>query len=274
MPGLAVCLDGGGDDLAVLVLDNCRLDEPLRAMLDRVRVGRVGVRDLECDVPDAVPVSCDMPTDRGARPYLTAEHEPRTSRLEHILGTIAEALLRTAIGGARHPENGRVVVRGLLGVADQEMDEIDPFDRERVRGDVVRYGTNEVVDLARGHPSGAGLLIAHDWASLGGSLDPLSRSNIAAAIHDAQTTRFWLYKMYEKRRSQRLATYTLTTDQEATHGCRRVSPDRCPRRTARPPARCRATDRRARGIAAAGRRPWHCASTARAVADPRGDYRV
>src|SRR5262245_10322114 len=127
MPGLAVRLDGGGDDLAVLVLDNRRLDEPLRAMLDRVRVGRVGVRDLECDVPDAVPVSCDMPTDRGARPYLTAEHEPRTSRLEHILGTIAEALLRTAIGGARHPENGRVVVRGLLGVADQEMDEIDPL---------------------------------------------------------------------------------------------------------------------------------------------------
>src|SRR4029450_479083 len=165
MPSLAVCLDGSGDRLAMLVIENRRLDEPLGAMLDRVRVGRIGVRDLECDVPYTVAVSGNMAADRGASPNLTADPEPRAAGLEHVLGVVAETLLRTAIGGARHPEGGRVVVRGLLGVADQEMDEIDPLHRERVSRDVVRNGTDELVDVVRGHHPGAALLITHDSAS-------------------------------------------------------------------------------------------------------------
>src|SRR4249919_521945 len=118
MPSLAVCLDGSGDHLAMLVVENSRLDEPLGAMLDRVRVGRVGVRDFECDVRYTVAVNGHMAADRGAGPHLTADDEPRAAGLEHVLGVVAETLLRTAIGGARHAEGGRVVVRSLLGVAD------------------------------------------------------------------------------------------------------------------------------------------------------------
>src|SRR4029453_8005168 len=177
MPSLAVCLDGSGDHFAMLVVENRRVDEPLGAMLDRVCVGRMGVRDLECDVPYTVAMSGNMAADRGASPHLTADHEPRAAGLEHVLGAAAETLLRTPIGGAGHPEGGRVVVRSLLGVADQEVDEIDPLHRERVSRDVVRDGTDELVDVVRGHRPGAALLIAHDWPPLAaGSIRCLERT--------------------------------------------------------------------------------------------------
>src|SRR4029450_2578173 len=130
MPSPALGLDGSGDPFAMRVAENRRSGAPLGAMLDRVRVGRMGVRDLECDVPYPVAMSGNMAADRGASPHLTADHEPRAAGLEHVLGVVAETLLRTPIGGARHPEGGRVVVRSLLGVADQEVDEIDRLHRE------------------------------------------------------------------------------------------------------------------------------------------------
>ena len=60
------------------------------------------------------------------------KHEPGAARGQHVLGVVAGAGLRAAVGDAGHAERGRVVVRGLLGVADHERDVVDALDRERV----------------------------------------------------------------------------------------------------------------------------------------------
>src|SRR6185503_14870012 len=50
-----------------------------------------------------------------------------------IFRIIAVSLLRAAVGDAGHAERAGVVVRGLLGVADDEGDVVDPGDGERIR---------------------------------------------------------------------------------------------------------------------------------------------
>ena len=74
------------------------------------------------------PSPCRAYVRRRRRAGVHRAGEARTGaepRGQHVLGVVAVALLRPAVRDAGHPERGRVVVRGLLGVADQEADVVD-----------------------------------------------------------------------------------------------------------------------------------------------------
>ena len=100
-----------------------------------VRVGRVDVGHLEGDVDHAVAVLGVVLGARGAAAWTAPRmHEAGRAGGQHVLGVVAVALLRAAVGDQGHAEGGRVVVRRLLGVADQEGDVVDALHREGVVG--------------------------------------------------------------------------------------------------------------------------------------------
>lgn len=134
--GLAVRGDRGEHDGAVLILDLVRLVEAEGAVLDRVRVGRAGVRDLDGQVDDAVAVLGHMGVEEAAvvGGGLDDGGEDETGRSvgQYVTRRLAAAVLRSGVGDQLHAERRRVVVRGLLGVADGEDDRVHSLDREGV----------------------------------------------------------------------------------------------------------------------------------------------
>lgn len=134
--GLAVRGDGGEDHGAVLVLDLVRLGEAACAVLDGVRVRGTGVRDLDREVDDAVAVLGDVVGEEGAplggRFDHGGEDEAGGAVGQDVTRGLAAAVLRSGVGDQLHAEGGRVVVRGLLGVAHGEDDRVHSLDREGV----------------------------------------------------------------------------------------------------------------------------------------------
>lgn len=140
VPGLAVGGDGGDGDLAVVVLQDVRLLQARRTLRDRVPVGVLDVRDLDREVHDPVAVLGDVPADRGARLHRAAEHEPGPARLQHVHRLVRASVLRAPVRDPAHPERGRVVVGGLLGVADGEDDGVHTLDRKLIHATQSRHG--------------------------------------------------------------------------------------------------------------------------------------
>ena len=84
MPGIAEGGDGGHHDLAVVVLEQVRRLQAVRAVRDRVVVGLLGRADLEGQVRDPVAVRGDLPAEPGPVPRRAAEDESRAARLQYV----------------------------------------------------------------------------------------------------------------------------------------------------------------------------------------------
>lgn len=134
--GLAVGGDRGQHDRAVLVLDLVRLVQAARAVLDGVGVGGAGVRDLDGEVDDAVAVLGHVLGQEAAavrgRLDDRGQDEARGAVGQDVAGGLAGAVLRSGVGHELHAEGGRVVVRGLLGIAHGEDDGVHALHREGV----------------------------------------------------------------------------------------------------------------------------------------------
>jgi hypothetical protein len=120
---VAVGADGGGHDLAVLVLEDLGLVEGGAPALDRERERLLGVGDAEGDVADAVAVQrwWRRPRGRGRGPW-SARSGSRAARARRRRGRA-----RRSPGRRSRPaeaERGAVVVGRLLGVADPELDRV------------------------------------------------------------------------------------------------------------------------------------------------------
>ena len=147
MPGLAVRRDRRDPHGAVLVGLVVRLDQAGGALHDRVRVRLVDVRHFERDVDDAVAVDGVVRGRLGAGVHGADQHEAGRAGGQDVLGVVAVALLGAAVGDDVHAEAGRVVVRGLLRVADVEPHVVEALERERVGRDVVRDGADQLVEV-------------------------------------------------------------------------------------------------------------------------------
>jgi hypothetical protein len=134
VPGLAVGRDGGGRHAAVLVARRGRFREAAGTAGHRGCVRRGGVGHRDRDVDDAVAVRGDVLRQRGAAGDRPLEHEARGAGLEDVGRTVTVAGLRTAVGGHREAECGRVEERRLPGVAHREVDGVDAEDGKGVDG--------------------------------------------------------------------------------------------------------------------------------------------
>ncbi len=179
--GLAVGGDGGGDDLAGLVLGQRGLGQRGGAALDGGAEGALGVGHAQRDVDDAVAVPGDVLAERGARDDGALDDEAGAAGLQHVRGRLAVPGLGAAVGGDPHAEGGRVPVRGLPGVADGEVQVVDGLDREGIRGHAPSVG------VARG----------------GGQGVPLSRCRAPPTAPRPTTTSRWAARRSRSRRPAR-----------------------------------------------------------------------
>ena len=60
------------------------------------------------------------------------QDEADPALLEHVRDAVATAGLEAAVGGLGEAEGARVVVGGLGGVADEQLEVVDAMDRHRV----------------------------------------------------------------------------------------------------------------------------------------------
>ena len=109
-----------------------RLDRPAGAALHRLPVGLGRVGHRERDVLHAVAVAAAVPRDVVVLAQRGGEHEADAPLLEHVRGAVADAGLRARVRRAREAERVLVEVRGLLGVADPQLDVVPPVERHEV----------------------------------------------------------------------------------------------------------------------------------------------
>ena len=130
---VAVGGDGGELDRAELILEGARLEGPSGAALHGlpVRLGRIGHR--ERDVLDAVTVAAAVPRDVVVLAQRRRQHEADASLLEHVRGSVAYPGLRACVGSAGESQCLLVEVRGLLGVADPQLDVVPPVEWHEIR---------------------------------------------------------------------------------------------------------------------------------------------
>ena len=133
MDGVAVGRDRGQLDDAVLVFDPRRLADCPGASLNRLSVGLRRVRDHERDVLHPVAVAGVVPGDLVILAERGREDKPDLALLEDIGGAVADAGLRPCVGRPGEPEGVLVEVRGLLRVADPQLDVIPPVERHEIR---------------------------------------------------------------------------------------------------------------------------------------------
>jgi hypothetical protein len=130
--GLAVCLDGGGDDLPALVFVGSRramrFGSPLHGQTERV----LGVGHRKGDVLDAVSVLELVSAHLRLGAHSRREDEADAVLLHHIAGPVANSGLRSGVGGGRETEHRAVVVRRLFGIADVELEVVIAQNRHRV----------------------------------------------------------------------------------------------------------------------------------------------
>ena len=81
----------------------------------------------------------------GVCMYRTDQDEAGRAGGEHVLRVVPVPLLGAAVCHQVHAEADRVVVRGLLGVADIEADVVEALDREGIGGDVVLDRADQLV---------------------------------------------------------------------------------------------------------------------------------
>ena len=108
-----------------------------RAPLDRLGVSLPRVVHPERQVPDAVAVPVDVVGDDPSlvaqiRPDRRGQHEPDLVLLEQVAGAVADPGLGPSIPDQLESEGGAVVVAGLLGVPDPELDVVGAVDGEGV----------------------------------------------------------------------------------------------------------------------------------------------
>jgi hypothetical protein len=97
-----------------------------------VGVGRVG--NPERDHARPVAVAGVVLRDLVVGRQRAGEDEPDAALLEDVRGAVAQAGLEPRVGDLLEAEGARVVVRGLLGVADPQLDVVDAVKRHEVFG--------------------------------------------------------------------------------------------------------------------------------------------
>jgi len=134
MHDVAVRRDRRQHDLAEVVLDELGLAHAARTALDRFLVGVSGVRDTQRDVLDAVAVLVRVIADLVTGMERAREHEADVALLENVARAIPYARLWACVRRAAEAECVLVVIGGLLGVPDPELDVIPSVDGHEVFG--------------------------------------------------------------------------------------------------------------------------------------------
>src|SRR6185503_4650632 len=124
MDGVAIGVNGGDHYLASVVPQDGgglhRTGPPLDGDLERA----ARVVHPEGNVADAVAVLGNVSRGGMIGSQRRGEQQPDLVLLQQIAGPISGAGLRPAVAGQLKPERRPVVVAGLLGVADIELDEV------------------------------------------------------------------------------------------------------------------------------------------------------
>ena len=234
----------------MLVLDLVRLGDRAarRARRRRRRPrGRPGPRWRGRSTPSPCSATCSA----RKRPQSVAglddggEDEAGGAVLQDVAGGLAAAVLRSGVGDELHAEGGRVVVRGLLGVAHGEDDRVHSLDREGV-----------------GLPGGVGSVVSRSQ-SCAQVVPPFARCAIVCVFCwamcpvDTAACAGFLYRM--------------TTLREAAWGPMAIDrAGRAAHRAAGPGA----ADRGAGGVPAAGGGPRHGAGAAGPASVERSHPRI
>src|SRR5215207_3489618 len=129
---VAVRSDRGQLDAAELVVDPVRLLNSAGAALHCLPVCLTRARYLERDAPGAVSVPARELRDFTVHAHPAREHEANVALLEHVRRAVADAGLRPGVRGSREAEGVLVEVRGLLGVADPELEMIPALERHEI----------------------------------------------------------------------------------------------------------------------------------------------
>src|SRR5215207_3983875 len=119
-------------DAAELVVDPVRLLNSAGAALHCLPVCLTRARYLERDAPGAVSVPARELRDFTVHAHPAREHEANVALLEHVRRAVADAGLRPGVRGSREAEGVLVEVRGLLGVADPELEMIPALERHEI----------------------------------------------------------------------------------------------------------------------------------------------
>ena len=129
---LAVRCNRGEPDVAVVVFELVGGLHAARAVGDRVLVGGRGIRDAQRDLVHAVAVSLVVLGDLVVTGQRPGEDETDPALLEHVRDAVAAARLEPAVSGLGEAERVRVVVGGLGGVPDEQLQVVDAVDWHRV----------------------------------------------------------------------------------------------------------------------------------------------
>jgi len=120
---------------AVSIVQSERLLDRASAALRGFAEGGIGVIDGERDVAHAIAMQLDVIGDGMIGTKRSGEDEADFPLLQHVAGAIADAGFRSAVAGERHAERRSIIVRGLAGVADVELDVIGSVERKKIRFD-------------------------------------------------------------------------------------------------------------------------------------------
>ena len=126
-------------------------------MGDGVLVGGGRVGHAERDAVDAVTVALVVLGDLVIAGQGAGQHEPDPALLEHTRDAVPAAGLQAAVGGLGEAEGVAVVVRGLSGVADIQLEVIDAVHRHHVGGGGAGVGiawivvTHAMIRVRAGH---------------------------------------------------------------------------------------------------------------------------
>src|SRR5688500_10663101 len=124
MHGLAVGGDRGPYDLAVFVLEHLGLTHGRRAPIHSDPEGLFDVRDGECHVVDTVAMLLHVLGDGAVGSQRSREHEPDIALLDAPRHVVPGAGLESSVSDWGETERA-IELRGLLRVADEEMNVID-----------------------------------------------------------------------------------------------------------------------------------------------------
>src|SRR5579871_2094649 len=130
--GLAVGVDGSALDLAMLIFGDGRLHCALCATRQRIVIRLLRVRHFQCDIFCAVAVQQRMLRNGTLRAEAAAQHEANLALLDDIAGAVAQARLQAGIGDRHEAEGAAIIMGGLFGVADVELDVVPVLDRHEI----------------------------------------------------------------------------------------------------------------------------------------------
>jgi hypothetical protein len=129
---VAVGVDGGAADRAVVIVHVVRLHHRLRAALHRLVEREVGVLDLQRDVVNAVAMFSDVLRRLVTRVQRRGDDESNLSLRQDIRRHIAIPRLQSAVPELREAERLPIEIRRLLRVACPELHVMDALQPQRV----------------------------------------------------------------------------------------------------------------------------------------------